>query len=209
MPTHHDETLLERYQREHRDYERIAMSEYTKGKLIVRGGFSIYSEDGKTPVADTCLTNSVPDNDEANARRLVAAWNACDGVSTDNLENNLPVKELAHRYNAALAERDSILAVNAELLEALKTARDHIAMANPQTILALLDELQTLRSERTAWRVTAENAEKDAARYRWLAGRHWVEPETVFRLSLSGTEDSTSYMQELDAAIDAAMKDES
>jgi hypothetical protein len=29
----------------------------------------------------------------------------------------------------------------------------------PSAILALLDELQSLRSERTAWRVTAENAE--------------------------------------------------
>lgn len=34
-----------------------------------------------------------------------------------------------------------------------------IAAANPATISALLDELQSLRSERTAWRVTAENAE--------------------------------------------------
>ena len=36
---------------------------------------------------------------------------------------------------------------------------DFIASANPAAILAMLDELQTLRSERTAWRVTAENAE--------------------------------------------------
>jgi len=34
-----------------------------------------------------------------------------------------------------------------------------IAAANPAALLALLDELQSLRSERTAWRVTAENAE--------------------------------------------------
>lgn len=34
-----------------------------------------------------------------------------------------------------------------------------IAAANPAAILSLLDELQTLREERTAWRVTAENAE--------------------------------------------------
>jgi len=32
-----------------------------------------------------------------------------------------------------------------------------------EAILALLDELQSLRSERTAWRVTAENAEKELA----------------------------------------------
>lgn len=36
-----------------------------------------------------------------------------------------------------------------------------IAAANPAAILAMLDELQTLRSERTAWRVTAENAEAE------------------------------------------------
>ena len=34
-----------------------------------------------------------------------------------------------------------------------------IAAANPAAILALLDELHALRSERTAWRVSAENAE--------------------------------------------------
>ncbi len=62
------------------------MSAHTPGRLKVRGGFSIYADDGKTHVADTCLTNSVPDNDEANARRLVACWNACEGLSTEALE---------------------------------------------------------------------------------------------------------------------------
>lgn len=36
-----------------------------------------------------------------------------------------------------------------------------IAAANPATILALLDELATMRQERTAWRVTAEIAEAE------------------------------------------------
>lgn len=36
---------------------------------------------------------------------------------------------------------------------------DYCAAANPAAILSLLDELQTLREERTAWRVTAENSE--------------------------------------------------
>ena len=62
------------------------MSAHIPGRLTVRGGYSIYADDGKTPVADTCLTNSVPDNDEANARRLVACWNACEGISTHALE---------------------------------------------------------------------------------------------------------------------------
>ena len=45
---------------------------------------------------------------------------------------------------------------------------EFITTANPAAILSLLDELQTLREERTAWRVTAENAEKDAERYQWI-----------------------------------------
>ena len=35
-----------------------------------------------------------------------------------------------------------------------------VSALHPTTILTLLDELQTLRSERTAWQVTAENAEE-------------------------------------------------
>ena len=50
------------------------------------------------------------------------------------------------------------------------TYADLVALEN-----TLPGELQSLRSERTAWRVTAENAEKDAARYRWLRVQHWEE----------------------------------
>ena len=59
-------------------------STHTQGRLVSRG-FSIYAADGKTPVADTCLNGSVADNDEANARRLVAAWNACADIPTYQL----------------------------------------------------------------------------------------------------------------------------
>lgn len=44
------------------------------------------------------------------ARRVVACLNACAGISTENLEDNLPVKELADRYNAVLKQRDELLA---------------------------------------------------------------------------------------------------
>ncbi|MBQ0917503.1 hypothetical protein KBW71_03540 [Hydrogenophaga aromaticivorans] len=42
-------------------------------------------------------------------------------------------------------------------------------------------ELATLRHERTAWRVTAENAEKDAARWRHLEYMHGrgIQMETI------------------------------
>ena len=87
-----------------------------------------------------------------------------------------------------------------------------IAAANPAAILSLLDELQTLR-------VTAENAEKDAERYRWLRNESWAgynnskgKPQ-VFVHDGAGNrktmlaEDAMD--SEIDAAIDAAMKGES
>ena len=69
-----------------------------------------------------------------------------------------------------------------------------------ESIKSLLDELQTLRSERTAWRVTAENAEPDAARYRHLCDFRGQRTELCF--------DGESYQgkDEFDAAIDAAIK---
>ena len=92
---------------------------HTPGRLTVRGGYSIYADDGKTPVADTCLTNSIPTNDEANARRLVAAWNACEGLHTESLERNEP---LGDQLVDALNQRD-------ELLAALKLAHKELTRA--------------------------------------------------------------------------------
>ena len=46
---------------------------------------------------------------EENTRRLAACWNACAGISTENLEDNVPVKELANRYNEAIRQRDELL----------------------------------------------------------------------------------------------------
>ncbi len=50
-----------------------------------------------------------------------------------------------------------------------------------------------------------EAAQKDAKRYRWLLAQHWIEPEAVFRLGLSGTDDFSAYEIELAAAIDSKL----
>ena len=47
---------------------------------------------------------------EEDAQRVVACLNACEGISTENLEYNLPVKELAQQYNEAIRQRDELLA---------------------------------------------------------------------------------------------------
>lgn len=56
----------------------------------------------------------------ANARRLVACWNACEGISTETLENGNSIQvALMGGLNAAL-ECDRLLAENARLREALE-----------------------------------------------------------------------------------------
>lgn len=58
---------------------------------------------------------------EANARRLVASWNACDGLSTENLENNVPIKDGLRSLNAQLRAARALLA------EAVKPHNDQVA----------------------------------------------------------------------------------
>ena len=71
----------------------------------------------------------------------------------------------------------------------------YVAALHPAAILSLLDELQTLREERTAWRVTAENAEAELSAIKASLG------EPVYQLKLSDgtwidqTADSYRYNQ--------------
>ena len=69
--------------------------------------FSAFVQDGET------------DEDElkANARRIVACVNVCEGISTENLEYNLPVKELAQQYNEVIRQRDELLAALEEIVQ--------------------------------------------------------------------------------------------
>lgn len=106
-------------------------AQHTPGRLVVRGGYSIYTA-GLTPVADTCITNSETANAEANARRLAACWNACDGMETDLLENivltgdtlvgRFTAREIAHE----IKERE-LRSQNADMLAALIVAREFIS----------------------------------------------------------------------------------
>lgn len=59
---------------------------------------------------------------EDDLRRMTAAWNACEGISTANLEDNLPVLELAKSYNAAIRQSDDLLAALKEAKAALEFA---------------------------------------------------------------------------------------
>ena len=58
---------------------------------------------------------------EENARRIVACLNACEGISTENLEDSLPVKELAQQYNEAIRQRDELSAALEEITQQRKS----------------------------------------------------------------------------------------
>ena len=86
---------------------------------------------------------------------------------------------------------------------------DYIAAANPAAILALLDEFQTLR-------VTAENAEKDAAKWKALCCSQQVGhthkcKACIFSYTPDGEDENCPVCGSdgADAAIDAEMKGES
>lgn len=100
------------------------MSEkHTQGKLIVRG-YSIYAED-RTPVADTCLTSSTPDNDHANAVRIAACWNYCNGLDTDDMVFAVAAGgSVAAAFDAELKKNRKLAGQRDELLAHLEELTD-------------------------------------------------------------------------------------
>ena len=84
------------------------MSEHTKGPWAVN--FTKFSEvrAENGAVIARCVKLTSLTNLEANARRIVACVNACEGVGTKHLENNLPIVELVARHNEALREIEAL-----------------------------------------------------------------------------------------------------
>lgn len=108
------------------------MSEHTPCLLVVDG--QIFDNDGahETVICGTGPEftghaiavvidfKNAPGMRAANARRLVACWNTCDGLSTENLENNNPIKDGLRGLNAQLRAARALLA------EAVKPHNDHV-----------------------------------------------------------------------------------
>ncbi len=74
--------------------------------------------------------------------------NACAGISTENLESNLPIKELAIRYNACIKQRDV-------LLEALQSA---IVLVEKDVIRARDSDRHILLDALSDWHDAIANA---------------------------------------------------
>lgn len=87
--------------------ERIAegkMSDYTKGWLRVAKRGARWMEIANQHGGRICEIEN-----EANARRLVACWNVCDGIQTEDLEGGTTVAYILHLEGQC-----------AELIEALR-----------------------------------------------------------------------------------------
>lgn len=84
----------------------------------------------------------------ANARRLVACWNACEGISTENLEDNLPVKSLAKLYNNTINQRDIAWGELREIREAIA--------ANPEE--STTDEVRRVMAQQARLQAAAKSA---------------------------------------------------
>jgi len=70
-------------------------------------------------------TDGDDSQDEANARRLAACWNACEGMSTEWLEGRADAMRpdtmpLDHALETAIGERDVLWRQRDELLAALE-----------------------------------------------------------------------------------------
>ena len=107
------------------------MSEHTKGPWAVNyTKFSeVRTESGA--VIARCVKLTSLTNLEANARRIVACVNACEGVRTEHLETNLPIDELVGWHSEALREIEALIASLPELLEALGYCEGWCATHSP------------------------------------------------------------------------------
>jgi hypothetical protein len=103
------------------------MTQHTQSRmqLEVVGGSEtvIISTIEGDAVAEPCNWGSITDVEQqkANFRRLVACWNACEGLTTEHLENiNMLGETLAGRFAAFHASERELMDTRDELLAALK-----------------------------------------------------------------------------------------
>jgi hypothetical protein len=110
---------------DHRVYEGMNMSEHTPGKLLPPSydcnGLALIGPSPNYTIASVWHTPE-RDDQEANARRLVACWNALEDLPQDALDGGWTRAGLEAYGLQMKAERDRLSAINAELIEALKLA---------------------------------------------------------------------------------------
>jgi hypothetical protein len=90
------------------------MSEHTPGKWVADGTV-IYADIGIQP--HIAYLDGLTDQPEANARRIVACVNACEGMD----DPQIGISKMCYEPDKARQERDQAEAENARLREALES----------------------------------------------------------------------------------------
>lgn len=85
------------------------MSEHTKGRLAANYLGGIFGGTANGLVAQVTKTAN-PNVCAADARRLVACWNACDGIETADLERATASGNLAVFGQHLMRDRDELIA---------------------------------------------------------------------------------------------------
>jgi len=85
---------------------------HTAGRLHFRengdaNSYALLDENGRWWMSLLMNGEQVTERQRANLTRMAAAWNACDGISTENLEDNMPFLELIAKYNQLRAPTQS------------------------------------------------------------------------------------------------------
>ena len=102
-------------------------AQHTNGRLYpLQGDPSVLHAEQGARGRRVCCTESFGDKDEnnANARRLAACWNACDGLPTESLEKLGTLDRASVEMNVFRAH---LLAQRDELLAALHRMENHPA----------------------------------------------------------------------------------
>lgn len=77
---------------------------HTPGRLHFRengdaNSYALLDENGRWWMSLLMNGEQVTERRRANLVRMAAAWNACEGILTENLEDNMPFLELIQNYN--------------------------------------------------------------------------------------------------------------
>ena len=93
------------------------MSGHTEGLVLVaQGSGTMVISDGRVPA----IAQTIGPQSRENARRIVACWNACDGVPTEALEGSAKLCSAKDSTLAELkAERAQLIQQRTEMLDLL------------------------------------------------------------------------------------------
>lgn len=143
-------------------------TQHTSGKLQINHAdpLQICDTDGEVrgcaPVARMAEFGSVSER-RANARRLVAAWNAFEGLDTELIESMVNVPEFFFKQIGLLAQRD-------ELLSGLSSLVTSLADSDNEGLIEHAPQMQAARA------LLATHSKKDVA---LIAEQARIEPTSL------------------------------